>query len=129
MSVSRNLAANFVGNAWSALVQVAFVPVYIHLLGVEAFGLIAFYTMVQVSLWILDMGFTPAVSREASRALAGSRPVDEVRGLLRSIEWLFLAGAAALAGLAFSLAPWVVDRWLNVHVVSLNRLEIWEAYG
>lgn len=118
MSVNRNLAASFAGNAWAALVQVAFVPVYIHLLGVEAFGLIGFYAVVQASLWILDMGFTPAVSREVARALAGEKSVDEARALLRSIEWVFVAGAVLLVGLAFFAAPWVADRWLDVQVVS-----------
>ena len=95
-SVGANLAASVLGNLWTALVQIAFVPVYIALLGLEAYGLIALHAVLQMSLWLLDMGFTPSVSREVARAKAGARDVEGVRRLLRSMELAFAAPAALI---------------------------------
>jgi len=33
MTINRNIAASFIGNTWVALVQIAFVPIYIRILG------------------------------------------------------------------------------------------------
>ena len=38
--VMKNLLANYIGQIWTALIGLAFVPVYVNYLGVEAYGLI-----------------------------------------------------------------------------------------
>jgi hypothetical protein len=42
-----DLAANFAGVGWSVLMQIACVPLYLKFLGIEAYGLIGFYLMLQ----------------------------------------------------------------------------------
>ena len=42
-TLKQNVVANYLGGAWTILMGVAFVPVYIHFLGVEAYGLIGVY--------------------------------------------------------------------------------------
>ncbi len=39
-SVRHNIFANFAGKVWSGIFSLAFVPVYIQLMGVEVYGLI-----------------------------------------------------------------------------------------
>ena len=51
----------------------AFVPLYIHYLGVEAWGLVGLMTMLQALLTLLDMGLTPTLSREMARFQATDR--------------------------------------------------------
>lgn len=121
-TAGRDLGASFLGNAWVALVQVAFVPAYIALLGVEAFGLIGVYAVLQASLALLDMGLTPTLAREAARFKAGSGSAAQVRDLVRSVEWLFLAGAAVIAFTAVVLAPWASQRWLTVEALSTETV-------
>jgi O-antigen/teichoic acid export membrane protein len=118
MSVKRDLAANFFGNAWIALVQVAFVPVYIDLLGVEAYGLIGVYVFLQGLLSVLDLGLTPAVSREVARMRAGARPIAKVRGLLRSIEVVFFVFAAVIIGAVAVAARWLAADWLRPETLA-----------
>jgi O-antigen/teichoic acid export membrane protein len=114
MSVGANLAASALGNAWIAFVQVAFVPMYIDLLGVEAYGLIGVYAFLQMSLWILDMGFTPALNRAVAQASAGAGGVDGVRTLLRSMEWAFAGAGSILVVAAIAGAPWLAANWLRL---------------
>jgi len=45
---------------------VAFVPLYIKYLGVEAYGLIGIFAILQSMLALLDMGMKPTLSRELS---------------------------------------------------------------
>jgi len=113
MTINRNIAASFIGNTWVALVQIAFVPIYIRILGMEAFGLMGVYTFLQAALSLLDMGLTPTISREMARFRAGAQTVDEVRALLRSVEVLFLGVALVLFVTAVLVAPWLAERWLK----------------
>lgn len=55
MALKRNLIANYLGQAWRALMGLAFIPLYIHYLGIEAYGLIGLFATLQVCLGLLDM--------------------------------------------------------------------------
>ena len=67
MSVRRNAIANFVGQGWTALIGLAFIPIYIRLLGIEAYGLVGVFAVLQSWLAILDLGLTPTLSREMAK--------------------------------------------------------------
>lgn len=119
MSVNRNIAAGFLGNTWTALVQIAFVPLYIRILGMEAYGLIGVYAFLQVSLSFLDMGLTPAVSREMARFRGGAHSVREIRTLLRSVEVVFLGVALVLFVTVVTTAPWLAGHWLKAESLPI----------
>ena len=54
MSLKKNVIANYLGQAWAALMGLVFVPVYIRYLGVEAWGLVGFMSMLQGWFTLLD---------------------------------------------------------------------------
>jgi len=54
MSVKKNIIANYLGNAWAALMGFAFVPIYIKYLGPEAYGLVGLFVVLQGMIAILD---------------------------------------------------------------------------
>ena len=72
MSIKVNIAAHYLGQGWTALMQLAFIPFYIKYLGMEAYGLIGFFAMLQAGLALLDMGMTPTLNREMARYKAGT---------------------------------------------------------
>ena len=47
--------------------MLAFTPLYLKLLGVEAYGLIGFYSTLLAMLAFADMGFTATLTREIAR--------------------------------------------------------------
>ena len=105
--LKRNLIANYAGQAWAALMGLAFVPLYIKYLGIESYGLIGFFVMLQAWLMLLDLGMAPTLSREMSRYLGGSCSRQTIWDLLRSIEYIAL-GVACL----FALVMWLCSGWL-----------------
>jgi len=113
-SVKRNIIANFLGSAWSALMGLAFVPLYIHYLGMEAYGLIGVFVLLQAWMALLDMGLTPTFSREMARFKAARHTPQSIRDLVRSFELVYALIAAAIAVTVMLGAPLLATRWLMV---------------
>jgi len=82
--IKRNTIANWIGQGVSALMGLAFVPLYIRYLGMEAYGLIGIFVLLQAWLSILDMGITPTLNREMARFTAGAHTPQSIHNLLRS---------------------------------------------
>lgn len=115
----RNLIANYLGQGWTALMGLAFIPLYIKYLGIEAFGLIGIFAMLQAWLTLLDMGMTPTITREMARFTSGAHTAKSVRDLLRSFEVVCL-GIAML----ISLAIWTVSGSLASDWLRVERLPV-----
>ena len=113
MSLKRNVRASYLGQGWTALMGLAFIPVYIRYLGIEAWGLVGFMSMLQAWLTLLDLGLTPTLSREMARFSAGARSAQSTRNLLRSLELLYVAVALAVVLGVWLAAPLMVDYWLS----------------
>ena len=122
MLPNRNLIANILGQSWVAFVGLAFVPVYIDRLGVEAYGLIGFYILLQVWFSVLDLGMSTTTNREMSRARAGVIGPDAVGDLLRSLEIVVIVIASCVAlGLFVSAEP-IARYWLELEALSLHNV-------
>lgn len=117
MSLKKNIVANYFGQAWQALMGVAFVPLYIKYLGMEAYGLIGIFAVLQAWLVLLDMGMKPSLGREMARFTAGAHDAQSIRDLLRSIELVGIAIAGVIA-----IAIWAVSGWLATHWVNAKHL-------
>lgn len=98
----------------------AFVPLYLKILGAEAFGLVGFFVMLQVWLAVLDLGMTPTMSREAARYTGGERSLQAVLDLLRTLEILALAAAVVIIIAVSASANWVALHWLQLGSLSAD---------
>jgi len=111
--VKRNIVANYLGQVWTALMGLAFIPLYISYLGMEAYGLIGLFAVMQAWLALFDMGMTPTLSREMARYSAGARNPQSIRDLLRSLEVLCF-GLAAFIGLGvWAASGYLASDWLK----------------
>jgi O-antigen/teichoic acid export membrane protein len=99
--------------------SVAFVPLYVRYLGVEAFGLIGLYTMLQGWLGILDLGLRPMLAREMARFSGGAMDSDSIRDILRTVEMFVVPVCIAMA-----LGVWAVSGWIAVHWVKAEALPL-----
>ena len=113
MSLRKDVLANYLGQGWSALIGIAFVPLYIKYLGVESYGLIGIFMVMQGWLALLDMGVTPTLNREMARFSAGAHSPQSIRDLLRSLEILSLCIAALVAVGLWAASGWLARDWLN----------------
>jgi O-antigen/teichoic acid export membrane protein len=118
MSSDRNLIAGVANSLWSAALSVAVVPLYLKYLGMEAYGLIAFFTSAQALLSLLDMGLAPTMNREVARCSAKNN-FDEARALLHSLSVLYWTSAAVIGIAMAVLAPFLASRWL--HATSMSQ--------
>ena len=96
-SIRINILANLAGKAWSALMGLAFVPLYIEYMGIESFGLVGFFVTLVGVTTILDMGLTTTLNRELARLSALPDAAAEMRTLLHTLEIIYW-GIAILTG-------------------------------
>ncbi len=111
--LKRNLIANYLGQGWTALMGLAFIPLYIKYLGIEAYGLIGLFGVLQAWLALLDMGMTPVLNREMARFTACTHTAATIRDLLRSIEIIALVIALLLGFGIWAGSGWLARDWLR----------------
>lgn len=123
LSVRRNIIANFVGKAWAGIISLAFVPLYIKLMGVEVYGLLGIFMSLSALLFLLDMGLSATLSRELSRLSVAENSAQESRDLVRTFEVLYW-GIGILIGIAVvALAPLITKYWIDSTGVSSETVE------
>lgn len=113
MKLAANIVANYVGQGWSAAMSLAFVPVYVKLLGIESYALIGIYAALQAWLALLDLGLSPTLQREMARFSAGTLTPVAIRDLLRSVELICAAIGIAVAALMAGGAHFVATGWFT----------------
>src|ERR1700756_3157714 len=116
------LAASFAGTGWSGVVQLLCIPAYIKLMGIESYGLIGFYLVLQGILQVLDLGLSPTMNREMARYSVQLEKAAEARDLVRTLEigyWLIglLIGAVILIA-----APWIAVHWIKAGAVPIRTV-------
>ncbi|MDX8378141.1 MAG: oligosaccharide flippase family protein [Mariprofundales bacterium] len=111
--VKRNIIANYIGQGWVALMGLAFIPLYIEYLGMEAYGLIGLFAVLQVIFALLDMGMTPTINREMARFTSGEHSAQSIRDLLRSLEVLCFSLAIIIGIIVWLLSDYLAESWLN----------------
>lgn len=118
VSLKKNVIANYLGQGWAGLIGLAFVPLYIKYLGIEAYGLIGIFVLLQAWLVLLDMGMSPTLNREVARQAAGASSAESLRDLVHTFE-IICAGMALLIVLVLVAASdWVAQDWLNAKNLS-----------
>lgn len=93
--------------------SLAFIPLYIKYMGIESYGLIGIFALLQSWLGLLDMGMKPTLSREMARATGGAHSAQSIRDLLRSIEILTIAVASVIALGIWAASMWLASDWLR----------------
>ena len=91
--VRSNIVANIAGQAWAVVLALVCTPFYIRFLGVEAYGLIAFFVTLQTLLQLLDLGLGVTLNRELARSRQA--PSDDLPALATTLEaWYWILGIA-----------------------------------
>jgi O-antigen/teichoic acid export membrane protein len=119
MSIVRhNIIANVAGRGWSALLSLAIVPLYIHFLGIEAYGLIGFFLSLMAILSLLDLGLGTALNRQFAHYSAQPGRAQEMRDLLRTLEIIYWLIGIAIGAAMAALAPVIAAYWIKPQQLS-----------
>lgn len=124
MSFKRNIIASYVSQIYVTLIGMLFLPLYLKYMGVEAYGLVGFFTLLQAWFNLLDMGLTPTVARETARFKGGAIDALSYRRLLRALELVFFAIALVGGGAMFVCAGLIAQSWLKVHDLALGQVQL-----
>ncbi len=121
--IKKNIAANMVGSSFTAIFSIAFIPLYIRFMGIEAYGLVGFFVTLQALLAILDLGLTSTVSRELARLSIKPDSETQSVNLVRTLEVIYWAVAIVVALLVIMLAPWISTKWLQGNELSTEIVQ------
>jgi len=110
----KNIIANLTSKVWSLISIFLFIPLYIHFLGIELYGIVSFFATMQSVLLLLDVGLSVTLRREFS--FGKNSPENQIRKykLLRSIEFCYLLIFIATVLVTFFGAEFIVHQWLNI---------------
>lgn len=103
------------------LMGVAFVPLYIRMLGMEAFGLVGLMLSIQALSMLLDLGMGGALNRELARRAHNADMASTIGDLVRTFEWLVWPAVLTIAVVIWLASGPLANHWL--HPVRLTRVE------
>jgi O-antigen/teichoic acid export membrane protein len=118
-----NLAANFAGRIWGALIGIVFVPIYVRYLGIESYGLVGFFVALQATAQVLDFGLAATLNRELARLSALPDRRGEARDFVRTLEVGYWSVGGFLALGTWALAPLLAAQWIQAGSLPLVTVE------
>jgi O-antigen/teichoic acid export membrane protein len=120
--LSRNVVANLVGVGWNGLLTIVATPFYISLVGMEGYGLIGFWLVLQAVLALCDLGLGATVLREFAASEGGPNGRDRRHDLLLTLEFVYWPIAGLLTGALFLAGSWIGRHWLTVNSLTTSSV-------
>lgn len=99
-----------------------FIPFYVKYLGIEAYGLIGIFAILQAWLAVLDMGMAPALSHEMARFSGGAHSSRSISNLLRTDEIIGISLAVSVALGIWTTSDWLASDWVKVDKTPLDAV-------
>ena len=116
--LKKNVISNFMGQGWTALMNFIFIPVYVHYLGIESYGLIGFYATMFAFMTLFDFGLISTVVKEIAVLNTKSDAAARSRDVVRTFECLIFGLALLLALAVYLAAPWLGAEWFSAKKLS-----------
>jgi O-antigen/teichoic acid export membrane protein len=116
--LKKNVISNFMGQGWTALMNFIFIPVYVHYLGIESYGIIGFYATMFAFMTLFDFGLISTVVKEIAVLNTKSDAAARSRDVVRTFEYLIFGLALLLALAVYFAAPWLGVEWFSAKKLS-----------
>ncbi len=121
--LKRNIAANFCGSIWTGLMGLVFVPLYIHFIGIEAYGLVGFFATLLALFGLLDLGLSSTLNREMARLAVREGNGQEMRDLVRTMEIPYWAMGLLISIIVIVMSRFIAYHWVNAQKLSLQTVQ------
>lgn len=99
--------------------SLAFIPLYIKFLGIEAYGIIGIFTSLVAIFSLFDMGMGATLNRETARLSAQPDGAQRIRDLARTLELIYWLLAGLIAVVVFFMAPLISGFWIKPQALSV----------
>lgn len=121
--LERNTFASLTSTVWSITLGVVCVPLYIKLMGIEAFGLAGIFLTLQSIFVIFDLGIAATLNREIARLSAEDGHARQQRDLVFTLQVIYWLLALLIGATVFALAPVIAHRWVNPQFLSAETVK------
>lgn len=111
-SLKKNTIANFIGQFWVALLAFFLVPVYIHYLGIESYGLLGFFVSLQTLIAMMDLGLSVTANREVAKSRAEANP-GSICEVLFTLQYVYFGFGLLILLFFIGSADFIATHWVS----------------
>lgn len=122
MSFKKNTIANYIGQLYISLIGIIILPFYLKYLGATAFGLIGLFAVMQSWFKLLDMGLSPAFTRQVAYECGKGRDLHKLTELLRSLEIIFFIFSILIVVSITLGSRWIAHSWLRIGMLPASEV-------
>ncbi|HRG32904.1 MAG: oligosaccharide flippase family protein [Saprospiraceae bacterium] len=120
--LSKNIAANFSLQAWVLISQIILVPVYVQILGIEAYGLVGFYASLQAIFFVLEMGMGVTINQELAKVNVTEIDRRYKIDLLKTLEWVYWGMAIFIFVVIVFIQSFFSEAWGSNASLSSEKI-------
>lgn len=120
--LKNNIIANFLGTGYGMALQFLMLPITLHYLGPQAYGLVGIYATILAILGVLDLGLSPALGRELARLSVLPNGNSLMRSTVTTLEVICLIAAISVGLLIWFGAPLLAKYWFTKSTLSVDLI-------
>ncbi len=120
--LKNNIIANFLGTGYGMVLQFLMLPITLHYLGPQAYGLVGIYATILAILSVLDLGLSPALGRELARLSVLPNGNNLMRSTVTTLEIICLIAAISVGLLIWFGAPLLAKYWFTKNTLSTDMI-------
>lgn len=121
--IGHNTVAGYVGMIFGVVLNLVMVPLYVHYLGPESYGLVGFVAILYAGLTFLDVGLSATLGREMARFRGGEYTADEIGQLIGTFEKIFVGVAVIFALAVIALSGFLAHDWFKARDIDPVTLQ------
>ncbi len=100
-----------------------FIPLYIHFMGIEAYGLVGFFSTLLSVFALLDMGLSSTLNRELARLTSKPGSEHQMQNLVRTLGFIYWAMAGFIVVIVIALSAYLSQRWVRAENLSPGTIQ------
>ena len=122
-NIKLNTLTSYISQGYAAIIGIIIMPFLFSILGSDAFGLIGFFSVLQIVINLFGSGFTPTIAREIART-SNKYQNKYLISITRTFETIFQVLLCAIILFAYFYSPWFSESWFNSEIPSLVLTDI-----
>lgn len=120
--IKKNIIANFFARSIGFLITYLLTPLFLKFIGLEALGVISFFSTLMGLLLITDIGLTASLTRESARLSVLDNSEKELKNIIRTYELVYILISIIIGSLVWCNASYIVNNWLKIKGLQLEEL-------
>jgi O-antigen/teichoic acid export membrane protein len=108
----------------TALIGFVLTPYHIKYLGVEAYGLIGFFAVLQIWASIFDFGLSHALAREVSKNAGSEGGISKIRQLLQASFQIYIGLGVLTIVITLLFGKTISENWIKASNLNQSDLNI-----